>query len=259
MLKLNRIAEDRAKQNADHTWGLLNRVLSQRVGPEAESRQSYHESAGRLSLKLGSLLYALEANPEEIWNLFRQAAKNLAPALALRERPDPDTHRNPWEAELFINVIGCFGDDEEWAAVATLQRRQYCNPERQDRDAVVRYLETVLRYMGGDEIDTATLAEVVQACGRPAASKEERLFLLPSARGLAAVAAGDEDGWNHALAQIVAAHAREARSGDLKLLPDGFISFRALMLAKFGMDQEMECRAQSDYLPLFLLEYEEGA
>ena len=253
MLKLNRISEDRARENAAATLDLLGRVLAVPVPGDPLKRQGFHESAGRVSLKLGLLRYALESDPDVVRQLFRDAAAHLTRALVLRQPPDENTHRGPWEAEEWLNVAACFAKDPDRKAVAKLEPWQYRNPAHREHDALARYLLVLLRHLGGQPLDTAGLLEVIEACGAANAAKESRLFLLPAARGLLAVESQNLDDWNYALAQILSAHGREARSGDLKLLPGGFISFRALMLAKFGLDRGMVCRATSDYLPLALL------
>jgi hypothetical protein len=255
MLRLNGITEERALDNEEFTRDLLRQVLLKSAPEDREARQSFHESAGQLSLKLGLLSYALERDATEVIRLFEGAAKHLVPALALREPPDPDTHRSPWEAEQFINVIVCFGEGSSaLETIAQLKTGQYRNPLRKEHEALDQYLKVLLKFLGGGTIDVPALERVITACEAAKATKDDRLFLLPSARGLTAIAAEDEDQWNYSIARLLSAHGQEARKGDLKLLPDGLVSLRAMMLAKLGIDNEMECRAESDYLPLFLLE-----
>ena len=259
MLKLNGIPEDRARDYTEFTRDLLQQVLSEPASKDERGQQSFHERAGRLSLTLGLLLYALEADAEEVRRLFRNAARHLVPALSLRQRPDPGIHWSPWEAEQFINVIVCFGEAADMKVIALLKPWQYRNPVHPEHDGLERYLAILLRYAGGAGVDADALAKVAKACETPSTTKDNHLFLLPATRGLASLAGEDEDNWNYAIVQLLSAHGREARRGDLKFLPDGFISFRALMLAKVGMDQDMECRADSEYLPLFLFEGREPA
>ncbi len=253
MLKLNRISEDRAREDADATRNLLQRVLARPIPQNDQGLQALHESAGRVSLKLGLLGYALESAADSVRQLFQDAAAHLAPALALRRPPDADTHRGPWEAEEWLDVVACFGNDAGRRAVAKLEPWQYRNPSHPEHDALAGYLRILLPQLGGEPVDTSGLREVIEACGAANTAKESRLFLLPAASGLLAAESHNEDDWNYALARILSAHGREARSGDLQLLPSGFISFRALMLANLGRARGMVCRATSEYLPLFLL------
>ena len=185
---------------------------------ERPRRASFHESAGRLLLKLGLLSYALEAPPADVRDCFLRASGHLARALADRQR-DPDETRSPYEAETFINLVACFGSEDDHRLIGSLQPWQYRNPEYKAHAAFAQYLAVLVRYIGDTNLDSGSIAKVLAACEATKASKEDRLFLLPSARGLAAVEAGNESEWNYALAQLVAAHAEEARSGDFKLSP----------------------------------------
>ncbi|MGA3402727.1 MAG: Imm49 family immunity protein [Acetobacteraceae bacterium] len=250
MLELNQIAELRAQQSAAFTRELLADVLNE------PAQSSLDASAGRLSLDLALLLYALESDRTEIRQCFRQAALHLSRDLAARQPPDPATHRSPCEAEMHINVIASFGTQDDRGRIAGLQPWQYRNPPYPEHAALARYLAALLPYVSGAPLDHAALDAVAAACETDNATKEDRLFLLPSVRGLAAVEARDARAWNLALAQRVAAHQDEARAGDVRLLPQGFICLGGMMLAKLGRDKGMACRATSDYLPLFLLDDE---
>ena len=220
-------------------------------------RQDFHERAGRLALKLGLLRYALEADDRVIRGRFREAAAHLTHALVLRPPAESDTHRRPWKAEQFVNVIGCFGSDAERSAVAALREWQYRAPVQAEHETIARYVRVLCGLLGGAPLDAPTLEAltgIADACDAPTAGREEYLYLLPTVRGLLAVHAGDADAWNYALARVVSAHGRDARSGDLELLPDGLVCLRGLLLAKRGLHAGLELRAASPYLPLFLLD-----
>jgi hypothetical protein len=256
MRNLNAIPEGPALENVAWTRELLGEVLAEPPHGGGPARQSSDESVGELSLKLGLLLYALEADEDEVRSYLGMAAAHLAPALALRERPEPDEHRSPWQGEQWIDVVACWGDGPAVEAVVGLRPWQYRSPVRAEHDALALYLDVLRKYLGGSPIDEAALAGVVRACAAGSATKEDRLFLRPAADGLLALSAGDADGWNYALAQILSAHGREAHEGDLRLLPDGCLSFRALLLAKLGLDRGLSLRAASEYMPLSLVEGE---
>ena len=246
MLKLNQIAEDSANESVGWMRQSLTRLY--------DESPDFHDSIGGLSLSLGLLLYALEGNDYEIRTRFHAAALHLSLELAQRPPPEPATHRSPYEAELFINVIACFGSAEDRRRVATLQTWQYRNPVRAEHAAQSGYLELLCPYLGGAGLDLKRLGEVVMACGRTVACKEDKRFLAPSAKGLMALETGREAEWNYAMAQVLSAHTREAQSGYFKLLPEGLLCFRALMLAKLGMDRGWDAAANSEYLPLHLLD-----
>ena len=252
MKELNAIPEDLARENAAFTRELLGDVLSDREAA-ARGDAAFHESAGELSLQLALFLTALEASRGEVVRMFEQAAAHLAPALALRRPPVEGEHRSPWQGEQWIDVVACWGDAAAIRAVAGLRPWQYRSPARPEHDALALYLGVLLRRLGGAPTDGDALRSVVAACDSGAATREDRLFLRPAASGLIAVEAADADGWNYALAQILSAHAQEAREGDLMRLADGFLSVRALLLAKLGLERGLTLRARSPYLRVDLL------
>jgi hypothetical protein len=256
MLTLNRIQEKQAQDNLEWTLELLQDLRARPLSQDPRNRQHFHENVGSFSLQLGLTAYALERDADEVYTYLCDAAEHLAQSLVLLAPPESETHRNPWKAEQILDLIACFGNAQSRAVIAALRPDQVRHPVRAEHDALMRYLDVLRGYLNSTPIDTIALAAVLQACESPSATKEERLFLRHNARGLSAVEANDTDSWNHALAQILTSHGREARHGDLTLLSDGFISFRALMLAKAGIERGLSCHAKSDYLPLFLLEME---
>jgi hypothetical protein len=253
MLKLNKIQEEQAREHLQWARGLLEELRAAPLPNTDHAQQKYHENLGTQALQVGLFAYALEYDDSEVIQLLSQAAHHLARSLTLRMPTDPDTSRNPWQTEKFLNVIACFGNPADQSAMVALQVHQLCNPIRPHHEPLLQYLLAVRAGFSEAPFDAAAFSAVVKACDSPQASKDQRLFLLPAARGLLAVATENEDDWNYALAQILTSHGREARRGDLKLLADGFISLRALMLAKWGMDQGLSCHADSEYLPLHLL------
>lgn len=255
MKALNEIPEGRARENADRARGRLGRLLADGEAGRRGGR-AFHEAVGQTSLNLALLLYTLGEEDDQVPALLRQAARHLAPALSLREPPEPGEHRSPWQGEQWIDVVACWGDADAIADVASLRPWQYRSPVRPEHDAVAVYLDALLRHLGGAPIDADALGSVVAACEAGRATKEDRLFLLPAAAGLLCVAAGDAAGWNLALAQILSAHAQEARRGDLRLLADGCLSLRALLLAKLGLDRGLALRARSAYMPVEFLKVE---
>jgi hypothetical protein len=245
---LNRIA---AKDLSDGIADLESRREVTLTRPQLKS---FEETLGRQSMELGLMSYALDLPADEVRAHFIDAAEHLARALAGRAEPEPEESRNPWEADEFLSVIGAFGTPDALARIGALPPSAVRNPPRPATEAVGRYLMALCPFLAGGALDRPALEEVIAACERGNASRDMRRFLRPAARGLLAAEAGDEDGWNEALAGLAAAQAREAQSGDLQLLPAGLMSLRGVMLARLGLARDLECRAVSDYLPLDLLE-----
>lgn len=247
MLKLNAINEDGVVEAVEWNREILREIEQRETGGE------YDEEAGKLHRDQGCLLYALE-RPEAARGHFGEAARRLSRALVGRARPEPATHRSAWEAEQFLNIIATFGTAEDVARLEELQPWQCRAPERAGQEALAGYVAVLADHLLGRAVNEEALAAWRAECERAKAGKEERLFLASSIRGLLAVRAGNEEEMNFALARILAAHKREAQKGDLKLLAQGMVSFRALMLARLGAEAGLECRAVSEYLPLELLE-----
>jgi hypothetical protein len=258
MLKLNRIPEDRARAGLARARTFLDELAEESDAQSPRARQSRYESMGRLSLEAGLLGYALEEPALVVRRHLAEAAGSLARALVLRETPEPAARRNPWQAEQYLNVVACFGDPAERAIVSGLSPWQYRHPEHREHDPLASYLALLCRHLGGEPLDADVLRHVVEACGVASASKETRLFLLPLAEGLLALEGGDDEAWNRSIARLVAAHAREARSGELKLRAESCICLGGLLLAGLGLKRGRVCRAESPYLPLFLLRLDES-
>ena len=247
MLTLNLIPEDRARESLDFARDRLRRLLAEEGSPGRDER------AGRLCLEIGVFGYALEDYSSAIREDFQEAASLLSLALAFRSAPEPDEQRNPYEAEGFLGAIGCFGESSDRERVGNLREEQLRNPIRPEHAAISRFIGQLADCVAGRPPEREELLAVIEDCGRVRASRDDRTSLLPAARGFLSVAARDADDWNYALAQILVAHRREAMHGEWKYLPSGLISFRALYLAKYGLDRGLKLTAESDYMPISLL------
>lgn len=245
---------------------LLNRISAQRLRelwielPEQlallEQRpvrlKSFDESAGRMAMRIAMVGHALSEDCGQIVRHFALSADHLAAALSQRPVPEADEHRGPYEAELFLNVVGAFGGDDAYRLCAGLRADQLRWPEHAAHVAQAGYLSQLLRYFAGMPLDPAVMQEIAQRCASARASREDRRFLQPSLAGMIAVVEGDERAWRLALAQLVEAHAEEAAHGDLQLQVEGLVCLRALMLARLGLDAGLDCDIDSPYLPLYL-------
>jgi hypothetical protein len=116
-----------------------------------------------------------------------------------------------------------------------------------------RYLANLKRFLAGNSQSNDDVKAILAHCSSDIASKEDRLFLLPKAKGLQAVAQGDQKSWEQSIAELLKAHEKEARQGELKLSFEAFICLPALMLVKLGMERQMKCTLDNPYLPVFLL------
>lgn len=245
--QLNRIPLVRLRE----LWTTLPQKLAQ-LQSRAEHLQSADESAGRMEMTLAMAGHALAEDGASIVRYFAQSAGHLAAALARRAAPDEGEHRGPYEAELFLNVVGAFGDDNAWQLCARLRPEQLRWPAHAAHATQAMYLAQLQRVLGGELLDPAAVRQIEQHCASVQANREDRRFVQPALAGLAALERHDERAWNLALAQLVEAHAQEAMDGDFQAQPEGLVCMRALMLARLGLDADLACRIDSAYLPLYL-------
>jgi hypothetical protein len=244
---LNQIPEARLRELWTTLPGQLANLLQ---GPVR--LKSVDENAGRMALTLAMAGHALSEDGARIAEYFALSADHLAAALRQRPPAEEGDHRGPYESELFLNVVGAFGDDTARRLCAGLRPDQLRWPEHAAHETQAMYLKQLQRILAGDRLDPTATHEIAKRCTSAQASREDRRFLQPSLEGLAAVECNDERAWNVALARLVEAHAEEATQGDLKFQPEGLVCMRALMLASLGLDAGMDCRIDSPYLPIYL-------
>jgi hypothetical protein len=244
---LNQIPEARLRAQ----WTTQQQKLEDKLNSPVRL-QSFNETVGRMAMRLAMVGHALSEDADRIAGYFSLAAGHLATAIAQRPAPEESEHRGPYEAELYLDLVGAFGDDHAWQLCAALRADQLRWPEHPVHDTQAMYLSQLLRILGGDRLDPGAVHEIGRRCALAQASREDRRFLQPSLDGLGALERDDERAWNLALAQLVEAHAEEATQGELALQPEGLVCMRALMLARLGLDADMDCRVDSPYLPIYL-------
>lgn len=245
--QLNQIPEARLRKLWTTLPGQLANLLQRPVRLE-----SADENAGRMALTLAMAGHALSEDGARIADYFALSAGHLAAALRQRPPAEEGDHRGPYESELFLDVVGAFGDDTARRLCAGLRPDQLRWPRHAMHETQAMYLTQLQRILAGDRLDPAAAQEIAMRCTSAQASREDRRFLRPSLEGLAAVERADERAWNVALAQLVEAHAEEATQGDFKFQPEGLVCMRALMLAGLGLDAGMDCGIDSPYLPIYL-------
>jgi hypothetical protein len=244
---LNQIPAARLRELWTTLPGQLENLLQRPV-----RLASTDENAGRMALTLAMAGHALSEDGARIAGYFALSAGHLAAALAQRPPAEEGDHRGPYESELFLDVVGAFGDDTACRLCAGLRPDQLRWPEHAAHETQWLYLQQLQRILAGGRLDPAAAHEIAERCASAQASREDRRFVQPSVEGLAAVERTDERAWNVALAQLVEAHAEEATQGDFKFQPEGLVCMRALMLAGLGLDAGMDCRIDSPYLPIYL-------
>lgn len=246
---LNQIPQARLREQ----WTTQQQKLADKLNSPVRLK-SFDETAGRMAMRLAMVGHALSEDAERIAGYFSLAAGHLAAALAQRPAPEESEHRGPYQAELFLNLVGAFGDDVACQLCAGLRPDQLRWPEHPVHDTQALYLNQLLRMLGGERLDPDAVADIGRRCKLAQASRADRRFLQPSLDGLGALERDDERAWNLALAQLVEAHAEEATQGELALQPEGLVCMRALMLARLGLNADMDCSIDSPYLPIYLFD-----
>ncbi len=211
------------------------------------------DTIGGLALRLGLVGHALGNPAHEVAARFRCAARHLAAALSHRPEPGPDDFRDPFRAELWLDVIAAFGTTADRQRCAALEAGALRHPAHVETATQGAYLKLLQRAVAGLTPEPAAVRAVLKACDAPTASRDDRLGVLPCARGLDAIARRDARGLNEALAQRLAAHAEDALRGDFKRRFEGLVCLPALALAAIGQYAGLVTTVTSDYLPLQLL------
>lgn len=256
-MTLNRIADEVIDERLrEHREALATWLAAPPADPSVRARQNYHAAVGRRARDAGLLLSQRKGTPQEVRALLQAGAASALEALTLRLRPEPAVgdFRRLGEFREIVNLVGAFGDVTLRGQAASVPEWQYRFPVSAEDDARALYLDVLKRYLNGEPLDQSACARVEAHAAAAVASKEDCLFLLPDVRALWALASGNTAQFQEALAQLVAAHEREAMRGENRFKTTGLMCLPGLRLARFALDQGLRCTVQSPYLPLDLLE-----
>ncbi len=248
MKPLNRIPLERLEEEWVELQAALQRLLA--AGP----RPGSDEATGQTALQLGLIGHALQADATVVAGHFRLAAASLAQALAQRGAPTADARVNPYQSELWLDVVAAFGREADRARCGDLQGWQLRHPAHAETHTQAAFLALLQRAVAGQPVDVASTRAVLRACEAATASRDDRLGVAPSVRGLEAVARADALQLNEALAQRLAAHQEDALRGDYKRLYEGLVCLPALALVALARRAGMASVVVSGYLPTHLLD-----
>jgi hypothetical protein len=253
-LKLNRVRDEVVRENLEYTLGRVRSLLAEPVSADPADRERYFHSLGRDSADAGLMLYQQEAPAREVRAHLARGGQCLLLGVLQRGRPAPGEYRGPWEFEKAVNLVVCFYTRPIRETAAFVQPWQYYYPPDANQERFVRYLEMLQGFISGTPFDPAVCRQIEAQCTSDTAPREDFVFLAAKLRGLRALEARDAPAWNQAIADLVRAHEGEARCGQYRRLPDGFLCLPALMLAQLGRERGLACSVKSPYLPLSLLE-----
>jgi|GEM_PF-5965447 len=255
-LKLNKISDEIIRENLERELQWMEKRLAAPPPPEDDPVQveKYYYYLAIGSCDIGLMLYQQERPPAEIRTHLKRAGEAFLRSIEVRPMPKGTEYRSPWEFEKAVNLIVCFYNEELRVKASQIPPWKYRHPPHPEHDAYARYLEALKKYIGGNELDDEELAQVITHCLSDAASKEDRMFLLPKSEGLKAVARQQPNNSERAIGDVVKAHETEAQRGEYRRSRDGLMSLPALMLAKLCLERGMACSVSSPYLPLQLLD-----
>lgn len=253
-LKLNKISDEIARGGLNRNLAMLNDLLER--GPHAKNAfdlENYFHAVGDTSCDVGLTMYQQEKSPREIRPYMVMAADFLLREHMVRQKPAPNTSRNPWLFKKTVELIIGWGDSEKGKALTNIEPWQYRNPPHPEHDRISEYIKVLVNFLVERCLNVEACRSVEERLASDSASRDERSILLPGARGLRGAVEGDSKLWNDAIAELVAAHAVEAKKGEYKRSESGFICLPALALAKLGLERGLTSSVRSVYLPLEIM------
>lgn len=196
--------------------------------------------------------YALENFSEVKPNL-----KKAAPFAYLRGfEKGLRTYSTAWSILDDLNIVLLFGDSE---LKVKLQALSWSLPDDRidDQDRAIYLYDHLLIKIGTGQIPEKADIDAALLEAKSTKNKDVLQFFLPLIEAISALVSGDKALWQASIDKAIKWHTDECKFGDYKDMEAGFICLNALTMAKLGQDlHHWQCKTQSLYLPLFLIEEE---
>lgn len=170
----------------------------------------------------------------------------------------PNHHATPvdWLTAAWLAVIT--RSEQRIAALCKVGKYTLRGSGAQVEDYVHPWVETLQRYLGGEQVPPALLESVIDLTAPEQAKFATRDYMLfvayPPANILFRILRGTAEQFNEALTQATTAHRDYWRQTDLADNPDGFIALAVLAMAIRGRDDGFPVEVESDYLPKNLVD-----
>ncbi|GAB2806010.1 hypothetical protein GCM10027200_02010 [Lentzea nigeriaca] len=215
------------------------------------------------------------AGKEETWQAAVFASQTASAVFARTSKAEDNIHYRLGEREYALPVLGPnhHATPVDWitaAYLAVITRSQervaeLCKVGKytlrgsgaQVEDYVHPWVETLQRYLAGDQVPPSLLESVIDLTNPEQAKFATRDFMLfvayPPANILFRVLRGTAEQFNDALMQATTAHRDYWHQADFADNPDGYIALAALAMAICGKDKGFPVEVVSDYLPENLL------
>jgi hypothetical protein len=174
------------------------------------------------------------------------------------EPTEPEQTRNPWSFFSTMNLVICFGSDNDINALNQVAEKKYHNYPTESDKAQCQFLAdsiaAIKSYLSTGTIDSGALSSLLEDAYQSNRNKEEQTFVVPVVKGLNALINNNEDEWQAAIQESLDAHLREVKTGDYKKSHEGFICMPGLALIKLGAKKGWSNSIDSLYLPTQLLD-----
>ncbi|WP_167973951.1 immunity 49 family protein [Lentzea indica] len=259
---------DFARNQVDTLQRLIESALE-----DAESDPDALSAARRRALMRFEYLTALDpsAGEEETWQAAVFASQTANAVFARTSKSEdavpcqlgdrvyelpvlgPNHHATPvdWLTAAFLAVIT--RSEKRVAELVKVGKYTLRGSGAQVEDYVQPWVETLQRYLGGDQVPPALLESVIDLTDPEQAKFASRDFMLlvayPPANILFRVLRGTAEQFNDALMQATTAHRDYWRQADFADNPDGFIALATLAMAIRGRDNGFPVEVESGYLP----------
>lgn len=254
-LKLNRVTDDIIRENLEFDLARFDRMIkSPPIAPGVEASQRYNSGIGDTACRIGLMLYQQESPTESIRNYLCQAARFQLKGYLANYQPTPRMYCSPLAFEKALALTVCFADRLDRKLLINVERWKYCSGTIPDEDLIADFLDLLIGFLDNGETLVEKFAGLVEACTVETASRLLRLFILPRIEAFISIVESTSNSWNAAIAALLKEHEFEAKHGAYRRRDVGLICLPALMLAKLGTENSMQCTISSPYLPLFLCE-----
>lgn len=253
--KLNKIGAKASEDQVARYTKYLAGKLDAEPDPADPSRGRYFALVGHYSMWLGLYEYMLETPEPVIVKHLGRAANAYQSMFELRPRPDgPTGSREPRKFEQALALAACFGHPACLRGLSQLEEWAYRHPPRPETDAYAAYLGALKFVVANEAGDGHEAERALSACRTAGAAQDVPEEIANRIYALLALVEGDAVGFNKHLADVVRAHERDARTGELSDMQEGFICLEALGLAGLAKRQGVSVTVSSVYLPLQLLD-----
>jgi len=219
---------------------------------EPQRRNRLLDGIRDFAFQAGLLCHGLQREPAATWEFFEASVAACEEMFRLKALPEVNTPVALLEGAYLALVLGRWGDAAELAQAERYGPERYQQAGFVADEAIMGDIAAFLASLRGEDAEAARLAGMnVDRCEQRRDAFAKRAGWQSAA--LLGTLRRDEARFQEALAQILRAHATEARRGRLRENTRGLLCLSGLALARLGKRAGLAGTVESPYLPLRLL------